>query len=422
MMEIFNDLIKEKMYKYEHESGLNVFVMPKKGFIKQYAMFATHYGSNDREFIIPGESEPTHVPDGIAHFLEHKMFEEESGSVFEEFSKNGASANAYTNFTTTAYLFSCTDNFYSNLKLLLDFVQRPYFTDENVEKEKGIIAQEIRMYDDDPSWRLFFNMLGGLYRQHPVKIDIAGTIESISRIDKDILYKCYNTFYHPSNMVLFAVGDVDVDKVAEIVNDSVKTEKRNGEIKRIYPDEPTKINKNYVEQKMSVSMPLFNIGFKDNDIGYGGKRLLKKDITTQICLEILAGRSSDLYEKLYNDGLIDTTFDVEYVGEVDHGYSIIGGQSVDPEAVKKALIAKISSINKVDDGDFYRIKKKILGRFVKSFNSVESIAHNFISYYMKDINILDFTSVIEDITPDDVLNRFKTHFNEDNCVLSVVKP
>ncbi|ORX24037.1 peptidase M16 [Thermoanaerobacterium sp. PSU-2] len=422
MMEVFNDLIKEKMYKYEHESGLNVFVMPKKGFIKQYAMFATHYGSNDREFIIPGESEPTHVPDGIAHFLEHKMFEEESGSVFEEFSKNGASANAYTNFTTTAYLFSCTDNFYSNLKLLLDFVQRPYFTDENVEKEKGIIAQEIRMYDDDPSWRLFFNMLGGLYRQHPVKIDIAGTIESISRIDKDILYKCYNTFYHPSNMVLFAVGDVDVDKVAEIVNDSVKTEKRNGEIKRIYPDEPTKINKNYVEQKMSVSMPLFNIGFKDNDIGYGGKRLLKKDITTQICLEILAGRSSDLYEKLYNDGLIDTTFDVEYVGEVDHGYSIIGGQSVDPEAVKKALIAKISSINKVDDGDFYRIKKKILGRFVKSFNSVESIAHNFISYYMKDINILDFTSVIEDITPDDVLNRFKTHFNEDNCVLSVVKP
>ncbi|MEG6565502.1 pitrilysin family protein [Thermoanaerobacterium saccharolyticum] len=422
MLEIFNDLIKEKMYKYEHKSGLNVFVMPKKGFIKQYAIFATHYGSNDREFIIPGESEPTHVPDGIAHFLEHKMFEEESGSIFEEFSKNGASANAYTNFTTTAYLFSCTDNFYSNLRLLLDFVQRPYFTDENVEKEKGIIAQEIRMYDDDPSWRLFFNMLGGLYHVHPVKIDIAGTIESISKIDKDILYKCYNTFYHPSNMVLFVIGDIDVDKVAEIVNDSVKSKKRDGHIKRIYPDEPTKINKNYVEQKMSVSMPLFNIGFKDNDIGYGGKRLLKRDITTQICLEILAGRSSDLYEELYNDGLIDTTFDVEYVGEVDHGYSIIGGQSVDPEAVKKALIAKISSIYKVDDADFYRIKRKLLGRFIKSFNSVESIAHNFISYYMKDINILDFTSVIEDITPDDVLDRFKTYFNEDNCVLSIVKP
>ncbi|OXT07825.1 zinc protease [Thermoanaerobacterium thermosaccharolyticum] len=422
MREIFNEMIKEKMYHYEHESGLNVYVMPKKGFIKQYAMFATHYGSNDSEFIVPGETEKTLVPDGIAHFLEHKMFEEEEGSIFEEFSKNGASANAYTNFTTTAYLFSSTDNFYDNLKLLLDFVQRPYFTDENVEKEKGIIAQEIRMYDDDPSWRLFFNMLGGLYHLHPVKVDIAGTIESISKIDKDILYKCYKTFYHPSNMVLFIAGDVDINKVVDIVNNSVKADKRQGEIKRIYPNEPASINKNYVEQKMAVSMPLFNIGFKDYDVGYGGKKLLKKDIVTQICLEILAGRSSDLYEELYNDGLIDSTFDTEYVGEIDHGYSIIGGQSIDPEAVKQAVLDKISKVNSIDDSDLNRIKRKITGRFLKSFNSVEGISHNFITYYMRGINILDYTTTIEEITHEDVLNRFKTFFNEKNCVLSVIKP
>lgn len=422
MREIFNETIKEKMYHYEHESGLNVYVMPKKGFIKQYAMFATHYGSNDSQFIVPGEKNKTLVPDGIAHFLEHKMFEEEEGSIFEEFSKNGASANAYTNFTTTAYLFSSTDNFYDNLKLLLDFVQRPYFTDENVEKEKGIIAQEIRMYDDDPSWRLFFNMLGGLYHLHPVKVDIAGTIESISKIDKDILYKCYRTFYHPSNMVLFAVGDIDINKVLDIVNNSVKADKRQGEIKRIYPNEPETINKNYVEQKMAVSMPLFNIGFKDNDVGYGGKKLLKKDIVTQICLEILAGRSSDLYEELYNDGLIDSTFDTEYVGEIDHGYSIIGGQSNDPEAVKQAVLDKISKVDSIDDSDLNRIKRKITGRFLKSFNSVESISHNFITYYMRGINILDYTTTIEEITNDDVLDRFKTFFNEKNCVLSVIKP
>ncbi|MDK2805124.1 MAG: hypothetical protein PWQ94_288 [Thermoanaerobacterium sp.] len=422
MREIFNETIKEKMYHYEHESGLNVYVMPKKGFIKQYAMFATHYGSNDSQFIVPGEKNKTLVPDGIAHFLEHKMFEEEEGSIFEEFSKNGASANAYTNFTTTAYLFSSTDNFYDNLKLLLDFVQRPYFTDENVEKEKGIIAQEIRMYDDDPSWRLFFNMLGGLYHLHPVKVDIAGTIESISKIDKDILYKCYRTFYHPSNMVLFAVGDIDINKVLDIVNNSVKADKRQGEIKRIYPNEPESINKNYVEQKMAVSMPLFNIGFKDNDVGYGGKKLLKKDIVTQICLEILAGRSSDLYEELYNDGLIDSTFDTEYVGEIDHGYSIIGGQSNDPEAVKQAVLDKISKVDSIDDSDLNRIKRKITGRFLKSFNSVESISHNFITYYMRGINILDYTTTIEEITNDDVLDRFKTFFNEKNCVLSVIKP
>ncbi|MDN5316943.1 MAG: hypothetical protein PWR08_1067 [Thermoanaerobacterium sp.] len=422
MREIFNETIKEKMYHYEHESGLNVYVMPKKGFIKQYAMFATHYGSNDSQFIVPGEKNKTLVPDGIAHFLEHKMFEEEEGSIFEEFSKNGASANAYTNFTTTAYLFSSTDNFYDNLKLLLDFVQRPYFTDENVEKEKGIIAQEIRMYDDDPSWRLFFNMLGGLYHLHPVKVDIAGTIESISKIDKDILYKCYRTFYHPSNMVLFAVGDIDINKVLDIVNNSVKADKRQGEIKRIYPNEPESINKNYVEQKMAVSMPLFNIGFKDYDVGYGGKKLLKKDIVTQICLEILAGRSSDLYEELYNDGLIDSTFDTEYVGEIDHGYSIIGGQSNDPEAVKQAVLDKISKVDSIDDSDLNRIKRKITGRFLKSFNSVESISHNFITYYMRGINILDYTTTIEEITNDDVLDRFKTFFNEKNCVLSVIKP
>jgi Peptidase M16 inactive domain./Insulinase (Peptidase family M16). len=422
MREIFNETIKEKMYHYEHESGLNVYVMPKKGFIKQYAMFATHYGSNDSQFIVPGEKNKTLVPDGIAHFLEHKMFEEEEGSIFEEFSKNGASANAYTNFTTTAYLFSSTDNFYDNLKLLLDFVQRPYFTDENVEKEKGIIAQEIRMYDDDPSWRLFFNMLGGLYHLHPVKVDIAGTIESISKIDKDILYKCYRTFYHPSNMVLFAVGDIDINKVLDIVNNSVKADKRQGEIKRIYPNEPESINKNYVEQKMAVSMPLFNIGFKDNDVGYGGKKLLKKDIVTQICLEILAGRSSDLYEELYNDGLIDSTFDTEYVGEIDHGYSIIGGQSNDPEAVKQAVLDKISKVDSIDDSDLNRIKRKITGRFLKSFNSVESISHNFITYYMRGINILDYTTTIEEITHEDVINRFKTFFNEKNCVLSVIKP
>ncbi|WP_434564304.1 pitrilysin family protein [Thermoanaerobacterium thermosaccharolyticum] len=422
MREIFNEMIKEKMYHYEHESGLNVYVMPKKGFIKQYAMFATHYGSNDSKFVVPGETEITHVPDGIAHFLEHKMFEEEGGSIFEEFSKNGASANAYTNFTTTAYLFSSTDNFYDNLKLLLDFVQRPYFTDENVEKEKGIIAQEIRMYEDDPSWRLFFNMLGGLYHLHPVKVDIAGTIESISKIDKDILYKCYRTFYHPSNMVLFIAGDVDINKVVDIVNNSVKADKRQGEIKRIYPNEPASINKNYVEQKMAVSMPLFNIGFKDYDVGYGGKKLLKKDIVTQICLEILAGRSSDLYEELYNDGLIDSTFDTEYVGEIDHGYSIIGGQSNDPEAVKQAVLDKISKVNSIDDSDLNRTKRKITGRFLKSFNSVEGISHNFITYYMRGINILDYTTTIEEITHEDVLNRFKTFFNEKNCVLSVIKP
>lgn len=422
MKELYSKIIGEMMYYYEHESGLKVYIMPKTGFVKQYAMFATHYGSNDSKFIVPGEADVTHVPDGIAHFLEHKMFEEEKGSIFEEFSKEGASANAYTNFTTTAYLFASTDKFYENLKLLLNFVQHPYFTDENVEKEKGIIAQEIKMYEDDPAWRSYFNMLGGLYNVHPVKVDIAGTVESISKIDKDILYKCYKTFYHPSNMVLFVTGDIDYKEVIDIVNSNIKEKTKQGEIKRIYPDEPKSLCNRYVEQKMAVSMPLFNIGFKDNDIGYGGLKLLKKDIVTQICLELLAGKSSDLYEKLYNEGLIDTTFETEYVGEVDHGYSIIGGQSKDPLCVKEKIINELKKVDYITEDDFDRIKKKITGRFLRAFNSVESISHSFISYYMRDINILDYPSVIDVVTYKDVLDRFKSHFNEENCVLSVIKP
>jgi predicted Zn-dependent peptidase len=189
--------IQEKVYEYEHSSGLKAFVIPKEGYNKVYSTFATYYGSINNCFIAPGEKSETKVPDGIAHFLEHKLFEQEDGSVMDKFSKIGAQSNAYTSSTQTVYLFSCTDKFDENFKLLLKFVQNPYLTDENVEKEKGIIAQEIRMYEDNADWRVFFNLLNALYVNHPVKIDIAGTVDSISKITKDALHKCYNTFYHP---------------------------------------------------------------------------------------------------------------------------------------------------------------------------------------------------------------------------------
>jgi predicted Zn-dependent peptidase len=422
MQEICNKTIDEKMYFAEHESGLKIYLMHKKGYTKQFAIFAAHYGSNDCKFIIPGENDITQVPDGIAHFLEHKMFEEEEGSIFEKFSKNGASANAFTNFTTTAYLFASTDKFYENLKLLVNFVQNPYFTDENIEKEKGIIGQEIRMYEDDPNWRVYFNMLDALYHIHPVKIDIAGTIDSISKINKEMLYKCYKTFYHPSNMVLFAVGDIDINKSLKIITDNIKEKSKQGAIKRICPDEPNTVNKDYVEQKMSVSMPIFNIGFKDTDVGYGGKKLLKKDLSTQISLELLAGRSSDTYEELYNEGLIDNTFETEYIGEIDHGYSIIGGQSKNPRAVKDLILNKLTNTGNFKKEDFERIKKKFMGRFLRAFNSVDGIGQSFISFYMKDINILDYLDVLKEIQYIDIINRFKHHLNKENSVLSVIKP
>lgn len=422
MQQLYNERINEKMLLQELDNGLKVYIMPKRGYTKQFAIFATHFGSNDSKFIAPGDTDVTEVPDGVAHFLEHKMFEEEEGSIFEQFSKLGASANAYTNFTTTAYLFGCTENFYENLKLLVKFVQNPYFTDENVEKEKGIIAQEIRMYQDDPSWRVYFNALEALYHVHPVRKDIAGTIESISQINKEILYKCYYTFYHPENMVLFAVGDIDIDKTLDIIKENMRQDKKQGKIKRIYPKEPSSVYKKEVVQDMQVSIPLFNLGFKDTDVGFGGKKLLKKNLEIQIGLEMVLGRSSDLYERLYNEGLIDSTFSFDYGGEIDYGYSIIGGQSKDPFKVRDIILNAIENLQFLKEEDFERIKKKYIGKFLRTFNSVDSIAYSFINFYMKEINLLNYLDVLYSISFEDVRERFQNHLREENSVLSIVNP
>lgn len=422
MQQLYNERIDEKILLQELDNGLKVYIMPKRGYTKQFAIFATHFGSNDSKFIAPGDTNVTEVPDGVAHFLEHKMFEEEEGSIFEQFSKLGASANAYTNFTTTAYLFASTENFYENLKLLVKFVQNPYFTDENVEKEKGIIAQEIRMYQDDPNWRVYFNALEALYHVHPVRKDIAGTIESISQINKEILYKCYYTFYHPENMVLFAVGDIDIDKTLDVIKENARQDKKQGEIERIYPKEPSSVYKKEVVQDMQVSIPLFNLGFKDTDVGFGGKKLLKKNLEIQIGLEMALGRSSDLYERLYNEGLIDSTFSFDYGGEIDYGYSIIGGQSKDPFKVRDIILNAINNLQFLKEEDFERIKKKYIGKFLRTFNSVDSIAYSFINFYMKEINLLDYLDLLYSISFEDVRERFQNHLREENSVLSVVNP
>ena len=273
-----NRIINEEVISAKLDSGLDVLLIPKKGYIKKYAIFSTKYGSNDNKFIPINENDVIQVPEGIAHFLEHKLFEEPEGNIFDEFSKLGTNVNAFTNFNQTSYLFSCTDNFCESLELLIKFVQNPYFTDENVEKEKGIIAQEIKMYEDNPGWRVFFNALKGMYFEHPVKIDIAGTIESIQNIDKETLYKCYNTFYNPKNMVLVTVGDISFDNVIEVVN---KVERKGLEseekIIRLFPEEKKGVLEKYVEESLITSMPLLAIGFKEEDLGYDGESLVKRE-------------------------------------------------------------------------------------------------------------------------------------------------
>ncbi|MGF7058799.1 EF-P 5-aminopentanol modification-associated protein YfmH [Brassicibacter mesophilus] len=420
-----NDRLKEEVYTHELENGLKVFYMPKKGYVKKYAIYATNYGSNDNKFKPIGENDIVEVPEGIAHFLEHKLFEEPEGNIFNDFSKLGSYVNAYTNYNQTAYLFSCTDKFYENLELLVKFVQNPYFTDENVEKEKGIIEQEIRMYDDAAEWKVFSNSLSAMYNVHPVRIDIAGTVDSISKIDKEILYKCYNTFYNPANMIIFIIGDVDFDNALDIIRKNQKiSEKPSKIIERVRTSEPDKVNRKTIQDTLSVSTPIFNIGYKDTDIGYDGDKLIHKEICTNILLEMLFGNSSEFFQQLYDEGLITNSFGSQYVGNKDYGYSIIGGESESPKTVLERIEHYIKNTREkgLSKEDFNRIKKKLIGYHLMELNSIEYIATNFVSYHFKNSSLLRYLDIINEVSISDVQKRFDVHMNDDNHVLSIVMP
>ncbi|MDW7649778.1 MAG: pitrilysin family protein [Bacillota bacterium] len=423
---IENTLLKEKIFVRRVEPGLEVFVLPKKGYRKKYATYATNFGSIDSRFVVEGEDRELTVPDGVAHFLEHKLFEDEDGNVFDRFAKLGASSNAFTNFTNTAYLFSATEHFSEGLEILLDFVQTPYFTAESVEKEKGIIEQEIRMYEDNPQWRIFFNLLDALYKEHPVQKDIAGTVESIREIDKDVLYKCYRTFYHPSNMAVFVVGDVDPERILDQVEANIagRNYKPLGEIKRFYPQEPYELDRDTIEQELVISQPMLNLGFKERDIGYDGMELFKRELATSLVLEVVFGSSSALYNELYEDGLIDDEFDAGYVAEKGYGHTIVGGETADPDKLFERLAAGIRKARQegISNATFEHHRSKMMGEFLKSFNSLEFIANNFLAYHFRKINFFDYLNVLQGLSTDDVNRRLSEHLTEESMARSLILP
>ncbi|WP_202906831.1 EF-P 5-aminopentanol modification-associated protein YfmH [Abyssisolibacter fermentans] len=426
LKKIENARLNEELYSYQFKNGLNVFYVPKPHYTIKYGIFATNYGSNDNRFVPMNENEFINAPPGVAHFLEHKLFEEEEGNIFNKFSKLGSYLNAYTNFNQTAYLFSCTDKFFENLDLLVKFVQNPYFTDENVNKEKGIIEQEIKMYEDNANWRVFFNCLNGLYYNHPVKTDIAGTVKSINKIDKEVLYKCYNTFYHPRNMVIFLVGDIDFDKAIKQIEDSMNKDIKilDEGTKKDYPNEPKDVKVDYIEQKLSVAKPLFTLGFKDTDIGYEGEKLVKKEICTTILLDILFSKSSKFYQDIFDLELINGPFSFQYVGQKDYGHSLISGESKNPKELADRIIKYINetSSEAIDKADFERTKMKFIGYHIMDFNSVEYIANNFISYFFNNFILFDYIDILENIDYDDIISRLNEHLNTKNYTLSVINP
>lgn len=422
MQIIENSKVKEKLYIEELENGLTVMIIPKKNIQKKYIIWGTHYGSNDSSFIVPGETEITEVPKGVAHFLEHKMFEQENGkNSLDVLTALGVNANAYTTNDHTAYLYECTDNFYPALDEFMDYIQHPYFTDENVEKEKGIIGQEIMMYDDYPDWKVYLNALECMYHKHPVKLDITGTIETISKINKEILYKCYNTFYNPSNMVMVISGDFEPNEVLEEIKKRILPKESKGEIKRIFEEEPKDVVKNKVEQKMEVSKPIYTIGIKD--VPAEDNEKVKKHIAIEILLNILVGASSEWFKDLYDIGNTYSTPSFEYEFDTNYAHILITGQSNNPDELFEKFKEQIKKI--IDEGinkeDFERTRRMIYGEYVKEYNDVVDIARMFLSDYFKEINSFEYLEEINIISLEYVNQILKEVFQEKKIILSVVK-
>lgn len=418
------EYLNETLYVEQLPNGLKVFVLPKPGFQKTYATFSTQYGSIDNHFQVSGK-EAVEVPDGIAHFLEHKMFEEPEGDVFATFAAHGASANAFTSFDRTVYLFSATEHLMENLETLINFVQNPYFTDENVEKEKGIIGQEINMYRDNPDWRSYFGLIETMYKVHPVHIDIAGTVESISHITKETLYECYHTFYHPENMMLFVVGGVKPEEVIELVraNQAKKTFAPQGEIKRFFEQEPVQVQEPKRITILPVSLPKCLFGFKEAPCGLEEQALLKRELLTKTMLDALLSPSSSLYQELYDENLISDSFGHEYNLSSDYSFSVIGGETRDPELLLERFKARLEPILSagINAVDFERSRKKKIGGFLRMLNSPEAIANEFTKYAFKKIDLYSILNVYEQLTLEEANARMREHFQWNQLAVSIVR-
>ncbi len=415
---IHSATLNESYFLCEHPSGLKVYLMKKPGFSSNYAIFGTAYGSVDTTFSRDGGKAVT-VPEGIAHFLEHKLFESEELDAFQLFSKTGAYANAYTSFDRTCYLFGCSSNLEENLKILLNFVQSPYFTKETVEKEQGIIGQEIEMYLDSPDWRVMFNLFGALYENNPVRIDIAGTRASIAEIDHNLLYECYNTFYNPSNMIICVVGDFDENKILELINQNLKPSKP-VKISRGAAFESGKVKTHYVEQKLAVAKPQFMLGFRD-EVG-GGYPPLKRQLSMELFLETVAGKASSLNKQLISSGLISNNLEFEYFYTRNAAVALFAGESENYPQVERAIMQEIDRVKAqgLDLQLFEAAKKAAFGERIMRFDNVKSIASMFVESFITGYDIWEVTEALSNITPEDVAACAEL-FCQDNAALSVIK-
>jgi len=414
--------LDEPILQARMPSGLRVLLNPRPRYHRTFAAFGTNFGSVDRVGGPAGEA----VPAGLAHFLEHKLFEDEAGDVTDRFAEIGASTNAMTGFCGTTYIMSTVEGQADGLDLLLDFVQDPWFTDELVQKEQGIIAQEIRMYDDDPDWRMFFGLLGCMYARHPVRDNIAGSVESIAEIDAATLKHCYELFYHPSNMCLSISGALDPAEVFDRV--SADQEARGMDERpphrRVAVDEPVGVVEPRFETCLPVARPRVLLGIKERELGGEGGDVLRRELATRIMLDILFGQSSVAHEKLYTEGLVDETFGVSYSSDASFGFTTIGGDTDQPELLEERVrdVLRKARTEGLDAAAFERIRHKVYGSQLRGMDLPENVAFSLISETFRGVAPLQAFNLIQELGMDDLVARLEAHVHDDAITVAVVRP
>ncbi|MCL2045852.1 MAG: insulinase family protein [Oscillospiraceae bacterium] len=413
--------IGEQLYIEKLANGLSIFAVPKAAYHKSFAFYAVDYGGVDRRFNLSGTWIDT--PQGVAHFLEHEMFDMEYGDALTKLSSNGANPNAFTSSDITAYYFECTEKFDENLDTLLSFVSTPYFSDTSVVKEQGIIGQEIRMGEDDPDYNVYYNLMKSLFRHNPVRDSVAGTIESISQITPQTLYDCHKVFYHPSNMALCVSGNVDISQVIEIAERILPKDPGENPGRDYGQAEDLKPEEYKVIKAMEVSQPMFIAGCKSIPAPKG-IATQRQDIISAIALDILAGHSSPLYIRLYGEGLVYSDFSASYDASADVAYTLFGGESSDPERVFDEVNKEIEKLSDTgpDSGLFQRTLKASIGSYVRSLNSLESICVGIANGHFLGFDALTGLDILKSIKEEEITNFYRSHLSPQNMAISIVVP
>ena len=413
--------LDETLYRAILPNGMKVLVVPKPGFTRKQAYFVTDFGAIHTDFSLVGEKHT--VPAGVAHYLEHKLFELPGRDVSAEFAAMGAMVNAFTSYDLTAYYFSCTENFSDCLKLLLEFVSTPYFPAESVERERGIIDQEIGMTADEAPTRVFENLMTAMYAAHPIRVPILGTEETIRRITPEILYTCHRAFYHPGNMLLCVVGDVDPEAVCAMARQIPGVPEADRGNKTPFPPEEMTCPQQTVTDSMDIIMPMFSLGFKCPPLDKG-EAAVRREFVGDLAAEVLFGEASELYLQLYGDGIIDSSFGGGY--ETIDGCALLncGGDSQHPEAVRDAILAEADRICRqgIDTEAFLRLKRSAMGRRIRELDSFDSTCFRLCAYEMTEFDYFRFPELYGSIRPEEVCDFIRQVVQPAGCSLSVIYP